>query len=138
MKIAVDFDGTIVEHKYPSIGREKPFAVETLIKLAEDGHQLILWTVRSGSLLEDAVHWCEVRGLRFYAVNSNMPKGSLFEHRQGESPKISADIFIDDSNLGGIPDWGEIYEMVSGKAMERKHRRSRRGPRWLRRLFKRS
>ena len=135
MKIAVDFDGTIVEHKYPSIGKEKPFATETLRRLADDGHQLILWTVRSGNLLDEAVKWCADRGLHFWAVNSNMPVGSLFEKRSGESPKIVADIFIDDSNLGGLPDWGEIYEMVSGKALERKNRRKRRGPRWLHRLF---
>ena len=44
MIIAVDFDGTIVEHKYPKIGKELPFAIETLLDLKADGHQLILWT----------------------------------------------------------------------------------------------
>ena len=51
MIIAVDFDGTIVEHRYPAIGRELPFAIETLKKLAKEGHRLILWTVREGRLL---------------------------------------------------------------------------------------
>ena len=46
MIIAVDFDGTIVEHRYPEIGREVPFATETLKKLIEDHHHLILWTDR--------------------------------------------------------------------------------------------
>ena len=132
MKIAVDFDGTIVEHKYPSIGKEKPFAVDTLKKLSEDGHQLILWTVRSGSLLDEAVRWCESRGLKFFAVNSNMPAGSLFEHRLGDSPKIVADVFIDDSNLGGIPDWGEIYEMITGM----RHTKRKKRP-WWKKLFRR-
>ena len=51
MTIAVDFDGTIVEHKYPAIGRELPFAIETLKKLRVEHHRLILWTVREGRLL---------------------------------------------------------------------------------------
>ena len=55
MYIAVDFDGTIVEHRYPKIGREIPFAIETLRRLREDGHLLILWTVREGRLLDEAV-----------------------------------------------------------------------------------
>ena len=48
MIIAVDFDGTIVEHKYPKIGSELPFATDTLKMLIKDGHQLILWSVREG------------------------------------------------------------------------------------------
>ena len=63
MIIAVDFDGTIVEHRYPEIGREIPFAVETLKKLIEDRHQLILWSVREGRLLDEAVEWCRQRGV---------------------------------------------------------------------------
>ena len=55
MIIAVDFDGTIVEHKYPAIGRELPFAIETLRKLQSERHKLILWTVREGVLLEEAL-----------------------------------------------------------------------------------
>ena len=74
MTIAVDFDGTIVEHKYPSIGREKPFAIETLLELSSEGHKLILWTARDGELLEDAIRFCKERGLEFYAVNSNYPQ----------------------------------------------------------------
>ncbi len=127
MKIAVDFDGTIVHHKYPSIGKEKPFAVDTLKMLAADGHELILWTVRSGKLLQEAIDWCEARGLRFYAVNSNVPSGSLFEGANEGSPKISADVFIDDANLGGLPEWGKIYEIISHK--RKKHRS------WLEKLF---
>ena len=55
MTIAVDFDGTIVEHKYPAIGAPIPFAIETLIKLREERHKLILWSVREGELLNEAV-----------------------------------------------------------------------------------
>lgn len=131
MIIAVDFDGTIVQHKYPSIGKELPFAVETLRQLASDGHKLVLWTVRSGDTLEEALAWCRQRGLQFYAVNSNYPPGSLFSGSRNSSPKIEADIFIDDHNIGGIPDWGEIYQIISGKRRQ-KHRSRHPTPRWLR------
>lgn len=66
MIIAVDFDGTIVEHKYPEIGRELPFAIETLKKLQQERHRLILWSVREGKLLQEAVDFCRERGLEFY------------------------------------------------------------------------
>ncbi|MEQ3238130.1 hypothetical protein AAA231_28790, partial [Bacteroides cellulosilyticus] len=62
MVIAVDFDGTIVEHRYPSIGREIPFAIDTLKKLTSEHHKLILWSVREGKLLDEAVAFCRERG----------------------------------------------------------------------------
>lgn len=111
MTIAVDFDGTIVEHKYPAIGRELPFAFEILKKFTEEGHRVILWTVRRGHLLEEAVDFCRRNGLEFYAVNSDYPDGSWETDKA--SRKITADIYIDDRNLGGIPDWNMIYQMVA-------------------------
>ena len=114
MIIAVDFDGTIVEHRYPSIGRELPFATETLRKLAEEGHCLILWTVREGHLLDEAVAFCRERGLEFYAVNRDYPEEEK-ERNNHFSRKLKADLWIDDRNLGGLPDWGTIYEMVHYK-----------------------
>jgi hypothetical protein len=111
MVIAVDFDGTIVEHRYPAIGKELPFAIETLRKLAEEGHRLILWTVREGQYLDDAVEFCRSRGLEFYAVNRDYPEEEK-ENNQRFTRKLKADLWIDDRNLGGLPDWGTIYEMV--------------------------
>ena len=111
MIIAVDFDGTIVEHQYPAIGKELPYAIDVLKKLQEEKHRLILWTVREGKLLEDAVNFCRERGLEFYAVNRDYP-----EEEKGKNShytrKLKADLWIDDRNLGGLPDWGTIYEMV--------------------------
>ena len=66
MIIAVDFDGTIVEHKYPEIGQEVPFAIDTLKMLIKDQHRLILWSVREGALLDEAVEWCRARCEEFY------------------------------------------------------------------------
>ena len=110
MKIAVDFDGTIVEHKFPQIGKEKPFAVLTLKKLMEDGHILVLNTAREGQYLEDAIKWCEERGLRFFSVFKNYPEET--PDKPDYSRKLRVDLFIDDHNLGGLPDWGVIYDMI--------------------------
>lgn len=109
MVIAVDFDGTIVEHAYPAIGRPIPFAIETLLQLQKDDHKLILWTVREGKLLQDAIDYCAEHGLYFYAENANYPG----EDREKASRKLGADLFIDDRNLGGLPDWGVIYNAVN-------------------------
>lgn len=112
MTIAVDFDGTIVEHRYPDIGEEKPFAVQTLRMLIADHHRLILWSVREGKLLDDAVNWCRQRGLEFYAVNRDYPEETVGGNEH-YSRKLKADIFIDDRNIGGLPDWGTIYSMIT-------------------------
>ena len=71
MIIAVDFDGTIVEHRYPAIGKELSFAIETIKALQKKQHQIILWTFRVGKELDEAVEFCKKRGVEFYAVNKN-------------------------------------------------------------------
>lgn len=108
MIIAVDFDGTIVEHAYPEIGKPVPFAIETLLQLQKDRHRLILWTVREDELLQDAIDYCAAQGLYFYAHNANY----MEEDRTNAPRKLKADLFIDDRNLGGLPDWGVIYNAV--------------------------
>lgn len=112
MTIAVDFDGTIVEHEYPAIGREIPFATETLRMLINDRHQLILWSVREGELLQEAIDWCHERGVDFYAINRDFPEEDV-EKNIHFSRKLKVDLFIDDRNVGGLPDWGTIYRMIS-------------------------
>lgn len=114
MLIAVDFDGTIVEHRYPEIGKEIPFAISTLKRLQEERHRLVLWTVREGALLNEAVEFCRRRGLEFYAVNANFPEE---EAKLGISAcrKLKADLYIDDRGVGGLPDWGVIYEMIHNR-----------------------
>lgn len=107
--IAIDFDGTIVEDEYPSIGKPRIFAFETLQKLQAKGHRLILWTYRSGKHLEEAVIFCEKHGINFYAVNKSFPE-EVFEDKY--SRKINADYFIDDRNIGGLIGWGEIYQLL--------------------------
>ncbi|CAH8283842.1 hypothetical protein EV196_103489 [Mariniflexile fucanivorans] len=108
--IAVDFDGTIVEDAYPQIGKPMIFAFETLKKLQERGHRLILWTYRHGSKLDDAVRFCEENGVHFYAVNKSFAEEKF---NNDMSRKIHADLFIDDRNIGGFIGWGEIYQMLT-------------------------
>lgn len=127
MTIAVDFDGTIVEHAYPKIGREKPFALDTLRMLASEGHKLILWTSRDGELLKEAVEYCRKGGVEFYAINSNAPQKGLDFGKNGLSVKVTADIYIDDRNIGGIPDWGTIYSIISEKREEKRIRHKKKG-----------
>ena len=70
--------------------------------------------MREGRLLDEAIEFCRERGLEFYAINRDYP-----EEEKGKnshySRKLKADLFIDDRNLGGLPDWGTIYEMVKNK-----------------------
>lgn len=127
MTIAVDFDGTIVEHRYPAIGKELPFAVSTLRQLQQEQPdlRLILWTVREGELLRQAVEWCAERGLTFYAVNSNYPEelpvssaSSSYASGVPGCRKVTADVYIDDRNLGRLPSWPDIYRLLSGHEPE--------------------
>ena len=110
--IAVDFDGTVVEHCYPEIGEELPFATETLRMLIKDRHRLILWTVCEGQLLQDAVDWCHERGVDFWAINRDYPEEEEDKNNHF-SRKLKADYFIDDRGIGGLPHWGEIYRIIS-------------------------
>lgn len=111
--LAIDFDGTVVEDRYPAIGKPMIFAFETLKRLQQDGHRLILWTYRHGKALDEAVKFCRDNGIEFYAVNSSYEGEDFTKEKQ--SRKIGADIFVDDRNVGGFPGWGEVYQMISGK-----------------------
>ncbi len=114
MVIAVDFDGTIVKHRFPYIGAPIPNAIETLKKLQRECHTLILWTVREGKYLDEAVEYCRKKGLEFYAINRNHPE-EVADVSPYYSRKLQADLFIVDRNLGGLPDWDTIYTMVHFK-----------------------
>jgi hydroxymethylpyrimidine pyrophosphatase-like HAD family hydrolase len=109
LRIAVDFDGTIVENQYPAIGKPMLFAFETLKALQDKGFYLILWTVRKGKDLDDAVKFCHEHGVDFYAVNRNYPEEQLDEDT---SRKIEADIFIDDRNIGGFLGWSRVWQIM--------------------------
>ncbi|MAO10738.1 MAG: hydrolase [Flavobacteriaceae bacterium] len=124
LTIAVDFDGTIVEDQYPNIGKPKLFAFDTMKKLQEKRHRLILWTYRNGKTLDDAVEFCKDNGIVFYSVNKSFPE-EKFDPKY--SRKINADIFIDDRNIGGLLEWGQIYQQLIGeeKPVEKTKKRKR-------------
>lgn len=110
MRIAIDFDGTIVENECPFIGKEMLFAFETMKELQKQGNQLILWTYRSGNELRQAVDFCKSKGIEFYAINKNYPEEVI---DNSSIRKLDADIFIDDKNFGGFPGWPKIWEALN-------------------------
>lgn len=93
--VAVDFDGTLCDCDYPIAGKEHWELIHALQELKVEGKiDLILWTCRSGKILDFAVNWCRERGLIFDAVNENLPR--IIKKYGGDTRKISADIYIDD------------------------------------------
>jgi len=139
LRIAVDFDGTIVENQFPAIGKPMLFAFETLKALQDKGFFLILWTVRKGKDLDDAVKFCQEHGVEFYAINRNYPEEQLDEDT---SRKIEADIFIDDRNIGGFVGWSRVWQMMfpEEKNLEMEKmvvKQMRKPPFWKRWLMKR-
>lgn len=109
LTIAVDFDGTIVEHCFPEIGPEIPYATEVLKELQNKGHRLILWTFRDGIYLKQAVDYCTEKGVFFYAINESHPNEDFNKYM---SRKIDADVFIDDRNVGGFIGWQNIRKIL--------------------------
>ena len=110
--VAVDFDGTLVENKYPEIGKPlRGFTDDTLfnelIALRKHGVKVILWTSRLGKELENAVNFCKSMGLEFDAVNDDLKEikdefDSYKEWQKTKYPecrKVHADIYIDDKAL---------------------------------------
>lgn len=95
MLIAVDFDGTCVDHRFPEVGPDVPGAVDVLHRLNMEGHQLILWTMRSGRFLGAAVKWFEERGIPLHGVNNNVQQNDWTDSR-----KVYAQVYIDDAALG--------------------------------------
>lgn len=121
--IAVDFDGTCVEHNYPAIGMDVEGAVEVLRTLNKHGHRIILNTMRSGQRLEAAVRWFRDRRIELWAVNRN-PEQECWT----SSPKVYADIYIDDSALGcpliflegvrrPVVNWPKVRQLLESDGM---------------------
>lgn len=92
--IAVDFDGTLCENKFPQIGEPNLLLIGILLELQKSGHKIVLWTCRSGEMLDDAINFCKSLGLEFDAVNSNISE--RIEKFGNDPRKIGADIYIDD------------------------------------------
>ena len=96
--IAVDFDNTLEDGAYPSIGNPNIKLIHLLKILRLKGCELILWTCREGKELEEAVKWCKSYNLHFDAINDNTKRA---KERWGNNPrKVGADFYIDDKNVG--------------------------------------
>ena len=101
--IAVDFDGTVVEDRYPAVGKPKPFSIETLKMLQADGHRIILWTYRHGKKLDEAVEFLRNQGVPPYAVNRSYPEEANTPNdvNTGSPTSSSTTETLADSWLGG-------------------------------------
>lgn len=95
--VAVDFDGTLCENKFPEIGKPKYDVINTIKEYRSYGWKIILWTCRNREYLTKALEWCENHGLEFDAINENLPEvEAMFG---GYTRKVYADVYIDDKNV---------------------------------------
>ncbi len=111
MIIAVDFDDTLVYSDYPNVKGIKPDAAQILEKLIDEGNDIIIWTCRMDEPLEIAKQFLKEMEVKHHYINEHVPR--LIEKYKNDTRKIYADVYIDDKNLGGIPeDWNEIYNIL--------------------------
>lgn len=134
LSIVVDFDGTCVTHEFPHVGKDIG-AVPVLKRLVNEGHRLILFTMRSnrliggdtgdltildytGNFLDDAVNWFKNNDIELFGIQSNPT-----QHEWTTSPKAYGQMYIDDAALGcplvfpgfGLRpyvDWEKVEEML--------------------------
>ncbi len=100
MYICVDFDGTVVENRYPDIGKPVPGAITWLQRLQRHGAKIILFTMRSNrpdgqELLREAVLYMESNGIKLFGVNRNPDQDSWTSR-----PKVYGDVYVDDAAFG--------------------------------------
>ncbi len=109
--ISIDYDDTIVYQDFPNTGTIKPNAKEVINRLYDNGHHILIWTCRANENARTAKKYLIDCGVKFHLINENLP--SNIEKYGGDTRKMSAHIYIDDRQLGGIPDdWLEIEKMV--------------------------
>ena len=158
MTIAVDFDGTLCENDWPMIGEAHDELILWLRRRRLMGDKLILWTCREGALLDEAVLWCLNRGLKFDAVNDNLPEE--IEKYGNNCRKVNADVYLDDKNrtvievdrygfttvmlpfkaiydehIHGLQTRRHEYD-DAGRIVRRRKRRKRKKRPWLRRVWR--
>lgn len=117
MYIAVDFDGTCVEHKYPKVGNTLPYCVDTLKALVAKGHKICLNTMRDAEELQQAVAWFHDNDIPLYGINENKS-----QKKWTTSPKVYGNVYIDDCACGcplvkphnerPYVDWFQVRQML--------------------------
>lgn len=114
LTLAIDFDGTIVEEAFPGIGKMKPEADIYINMLYDEGYMILINTCRTGSYEGDAENFLRRRKIKYHYINCNLPKS--IEYFKQDCRKLSADIYIDDKCLLGLPNtWKEIYDLIQIK-----------------------
>lgn len=120
MLISIDFDGTIVHHKFPKIGKSRPYAFQVMKKLQKMGHRLILNTCREDEgyniekqYLSEAVAFCKANGVEFVSHNCNADEDEFRHPELSLSRKVYATMYIDDRNFGGFPGWEEVAKFFN-------------------------
>ena len=104
---AVDFDGTIVQHRFPRLGNPMPDVHEGLRKLSEK-FDIVVWTCRCGYEADEAERFMNEQELPFATINKGV---AGWDEAQG-CRKIYADIYIDDRNFGGFPGWRAVIDWL--------------------------
>ncbi len=110
MIFAIDFDGTIVDHEFPKIGKLKPHAIRVMNRLQAKGHKIIIWTCRKDTdkkYLTDVVRFLNSRGFYPDAVNVNIDPNLNFAN-----PKVLADFYLDDRSFPPFPAWEDFEKSM--------------------------
>jgi phosphoserine phosphatase len=109
MILAIDFDGTLVDHEYPKIGALKPGAKEAIIAFKKAGHKIAIWTCRAGEQEQAVRKFLSENGIPYDSVNAAAPGADL------GTRKIYADIYIDDKGMRFEENWDDLRRLITGK-----------------------
>lgn len=116
MIIAIDFDGTIVEDRYPHIGNLRKNSQETIEQLHKDGHYIIIWTCRTGSKRHEVKKFLKENEIPYHQINKSNPENVA---KYGlDTRKVFADVYIDDKGITPLPEWHEIYYLITYKQQQ--------------------
>tara|TARA_R110002124_G_scaffold251066_1_gene416243 strand:- start:936 stop:1322 length:387 start_codon:yes stop_codon:yes gene_type:complete len=111
--LAIDFDLTICMSHYPKLGLEREGAGNAIRQLVADGYGVIINTCRDGLAAADAIHWLDTHNIPYHFFNCNFPH--VIQQYSADCRKISADMYIDDKCLMGLPHWNEIHKIINKK-----------------------
>jgi hypothetical protein len=111
--LAIDFDLTICMSEYPDLGAQRKDSGYYIRQLAAEGYGIVINTCRSGVALADAINWLHKNSIPYHYVNCNFPH--LINLFKSDCRKVSADLYIDDKCLTGLPEWCEIYNIINQK-----------------------
>jgi len=107
--VAIDFDGTIVEDTWPTIGNLRPDVLRVIKRLRDNGDNIVIWTCRQGKDLSDAIKFLDKNDIPYDAINENVESVKVDFN---PFPKIYYDVLIDDKNLGGILQWKKVEKIL--------------------------